>query len=95
MFIVLGRSRFLSKRKTHACPICDVVLMCDGPRDVVSTVPLATPDRRVDVHLCKHFRYAYQNEFRFVWLPDELQRDLPTVFLELGRLKEFCEIIEI
>jgi hypothetical protein len=61
----------------------------------LSRLPLKTPDGRVDVHLCKHFRFAYQKEFRFVWLPDEMKTDLQPVFLKPGSLKEFCELIEI
>jgi hypothetical protein len=46
-----------------------------------------------DVHFSKHFRYAYQKEYRIVWLPPEKQSVLEPVFLELGNLEDYCELI--
>lgn len=57
--------------------------------------PLRTSGGKLDVHLCKHFRYSYQREYRCIWLPDHAQQSLTPVFLELGSLEDCCEIIEL
>ena len=45
------------------------------------------------VPLCKHFRYSYQEEYRFCWLPNPPVRKLEHVDLQLGSLKEIAELI--
>lgn len=57
--------------------------------------PLNTPDGNLDVYLCKHFRYSYQEEYRFIWLPDQAQQFLTPMFLELGSLEDCCEMVEL
>jgi hypothetical protein len=57
--------------------------------------PLNTSLRDLDVFFCKHFRYAYQKEFRIVWLPKKLCSDLDPVFLELGKLSDYAELISL
>jgi hypothetical protein len=45
-----------------------------------------------EVHFCKHFRYAYQTEFRLVLAPvssDELQ----PFFLQIGSLEDIAEMV--
>ena len=49
----------------------------------------------VDVFRTKHFRYAYQKEKRFVWLPPEPRADLEPFFVELGSLRDCCELVQI
>ncbi|HZD04991.1 MAG TPA: hypothetical protein VE173_08735, partial [Longimicrobiales bacterium] len=44
-------------------------------------------DRGVNVFVSKHFRYAYQREFRFVWKPPGRVDGLQPVMLNLD-LKE-------
>jgi len=43
----------------------------------------------------KHFRYAYQKEYRVVWLPPIAQNVLNPVFLEVGDMKPYCELIDL
>jgi hypothetical protein len=57
--------------------------------------PLNATLRDLEVFFCKHFRYAYQAEFRFVWLPPELRGDLEPLFLELGGLSAYAELISL
>jgi len=57
--------------------------------------PLNAKANNVDVYFSKHFRYSYQKEFRVIWLPPEPATKLEPVFLELGNLAEFCEIIRL
>jgi hypothetical protein len=47
---------------------------------------------------CKDFRYAYQKEVRAAWLPPDPKTPHPPLdhlFLELGALKDYCELIEL
>jgi hypothetical protein len=43
----------------------------------------------------KHFRYAYQYEFRFIWLPpiDKPVKSLNVLNLNLGSLKDIAELV--
>ncbi len=51
------------------------------------------PNPKVNIFFCKHFRYAYQKEFRFVWEPPPKQEVLKPIHLELGPLKDYCELL--
>jgi hypothetical protein len=47
---------------------------------------------------CKDFRYWYQKEVRAAWLPPDPRTPpaaLDHLFIELGCLKDYCELIEI
>lgn len=57
--------------------------------------PLNAKANDLDVYFSKHFRYSYQKEFRVIWLPPEQTTKLEPIFLELGNLAEFCEIIRL
>lgn len=43
--------------------------------------------------LCKDFKYSYQREFRAGWLPPEPMMNLDHIFIELGPLTDYCELI--
>lgn len=49
----------------------------------------------IRVHTSKSFEYSYQNEFRFVHVPTELQENLTHVDLVIGSLADIAEYIEI
>jgi hypothetical protein len=51
------------------------------------------PSPSVNIFYCKHFRYAYQREFRFVWEPPTKRTSLKPIYLELGPLDEYCELL--
>jgi hypothetical protein len=54
------------------------------------------PIKEDDVLYTKHFRYAYQCEFRITWEHDpSLTGPLSSVFLELGPLAEYCELLAL
>jgi hypothetical protein len=48
-----------------------------------------------DVSLSKHFRYSYQKEYRFAWLPPSARRELEPFFISLGSLADIGELIMI
>lgn len=55
--------------------------------------PLLPDTVKVDVRFAKHFRYAYQREYRFVWWPGEPQTALGHVDVELGSLADIAELV--
>ena len=46
------------------------------------------------IYETKHFRYAYQREFRFAIVPPTPQTVLDPFFLELGNLSDCCQLLE-
>lgn len=47
-----------------------------------------------NVFACKHFKYLYQNEFRYVFLPPEPATKLKSFFVEIGPLHDIAEAID-
>jgi len=45
---------------------------------------------QIDLFFAKHFRYSYQHEVRFVWLPKEPRHNLDHIFVNLGDIKDIC-----
>ena len=54
--------------------------------------PLQVMPAQIQLPLSKHFRYAYQKEYRFAWLPPQRRKQLAALHIELGSLKEIAEI---
>jgi hypothetical protein len=61
----------------------------------VSYIDPLLPKGIPNAYLAKHFRYSYQNEFRFVVLPSENRKRLDPIFLELGPLTDCCEFLSV
>jgi hypothetical protein len=57
--------------------------------------PFHIESKLPDIFFSKHFRFSYQKEFRIVWLPPEPVAILEPIFLELGNISEYCEIISL
>lgn len=49
--------------------------------------------REIDVFFMKPFAYAYQQEFRIVWIPPNPIQRLEPFFIELGSLEDCAELI--
>ena len=47
----------------------------------------------LDVSFVKHLRYAYQREFRTVWMPPTAYKQVDPLFFELGSLQDFCDLL--
>jgi hypothetical protein len=58
--------------------------------------PLFPPVERLNPFFCKHFRYFYQHEYRHFWIPAVVP-DVPLqpFFLDLGPLRECCELLSL
>lgn len=64
-----------------------------GHRKALYIDPLLPSTAVIDVPMSKHFRYAYQHEYRFVWRPTSPKGNLPRIDLELGSLKDIAELV--
>jgi hypothetical protein len=47
----------------------------------------------LDIFFIKHFRYAYQKEFRLAWTPPKPKEKLESVEFVLGPLKDYCKLL--
>jgi len=66
----------------------------DGWGDSVVYIDPLNPSRRgVTVFFNKHFRFAYQKEYRVVFIHPSAKNLLDPIFLELGSLENFAELI--
>lgn len=55
--------------------------------------PYLHPNKSVDLVFSKHFRFWYQQEYRFSWIPEKCGREhLEPVILELGSLEQISEL---
>ncbi|MGY3022986.1 hypothetical protein ACVWXR_000821 [Pseudomonas lurida] len=57
--------------------------------------PVLCDPSKIDVNFAKHFKYAYQNEYRAVWAPRESISDLSVEFLTIGPLNDIAEVVEL
>jgi hypothetical protein len=55
--------------------------------------PLQVHERQVDVISWKHFRFAYQREWRLALLPRRSRATLPVLDLRLGSLQDIAELV--
>lgn len=57
--------------------------------------PLNVTLNDIDIFTCKHFRFAYQKEYRLIWLPPKPLMNLGFVDIGIGNLEESCFLISI
>lgn len=57
--------------------------------------PLNTKPKEVRAYFAKHFRYAYQNEVRVIWLPPKPSPKLQPVSASLGSLEDIAELLTV
>jgi hypothetical protein len=67
------------------------VTMMEGPANYID--PLLPKSANVFVPLCKHFRYSYQDEYRFCWLPSSSVQRLSHVNIRIGSLGEIADLV--
>jgi hypothetical protein len=51
------------------------------------------PPEKLPVYFSKHFRFWYQQEYRFIWIPPSSYKAYDPIFVEMGSLEDICEII--
>lgn len=57
--------------------------------------PLLCDPHKIDINFAKHFKYAYQNEYRIIWAPREPVTELEPIYLTIGSLDDIAEVITI
>lgn len=67
--------------------------LVEGPATYVD--PLFPKSANLVVPLTKHFRYAYQDEYRFCWVPSAPKASLGHVDLKVGSLASIAEFIQL
>ncbi|TPN46361.1 hypothetical protein FJ978_24855 [Mesorhizobium sp. B1-1-7] len=65
--------------------------MHEGPAIYVD--PLVPTSGRPFIPLSKYFGYAYQDEYRFCWLPRRPEERLSHIDLEIGSLEDIAELV--
>ena len=66
-----------------------------GCKRVVYIDPLNCPMVDIDVFSSKHFRYAYQREYRFIWLPPDPEQNLDHIFIDVPNIEEYCYLVNL
>jgi hypothetical protein len=66
-----------------------------GECRAVDYIDPCMPKKVADVYFVKHFRYAYQEEVRFVWTPSSPIAKLPRIVINLGPLNDICELLTL
>ena len=86
------RLRNAIARHNNEHPDSRIRAMYQCPVIYVDPFSLDPPETVAEVHFCKHFRFAYQTEFRYVLTAVD-ERQLQPFFLELGSLEDIAEIV--
>jgi hypothetical protein len=67
---------------------------CDSQDGQVNYVdPLLPKTAKLFVPMSKHFRYEYQREHRFIWLPPPVTGPISFVDVTLGPLTDIADLI--
>ena len=67
-----------------------------GFGDVKYIDPYRPPKDEIEIFCCKDFRFWYQKEVRFAWLPlKPPQGKLDHLYLELGDISDVCQFVQI
>jgi hypothetical protein len=62
---------------------------------VVYIDPLNCSMADINVFSSKHFRYAYQREYRFIWLPPNPEQILDDIFIEVPNIEEYYYLVNL
>ena len=65
----------------------------DGPAKYLD--PLRPKTARIQVPFAKHFRYSYQQEYRFVWMPRAPTSTLAHVDVEIGSIRDIAKFVTL
>jgi hypothetical protein len=55
--------------------------------------PLNAATRQLQIPINKHFRFAYQQEWRIIWVPVQDAHGLQYIDLELGSMEDCCTLL--
>ena len=57
--------------------------------------PLRCLHEEINLAFSKHFKYAYQNECRFVWAPSNSREKIEPIYINIGSMKKYAELRSI
>lgn len=86
------RLRNAIARHNNEHPACRISRLYECPVIYADPFSLDPPETVAEVHFCKHFRFAYQTEFRYVLTAAD-KHSLQPFFLDLGSLEDIAEIV--
>lgn len=66
-----------------------------GVEKVVYIDPLNCPMADIDIFSSKHFRYTYQREYRFIWLPPNAEKNMDHIWIDVADFKDYCYFINL
>jgi hypothetical protein len=89
--IIKDRQVFRDRLRESTKAALEGATMTEGPAQYVD--PLLPRSANISVPLCKHFSYAYQEEYRFCWFPSSPMQKLNHVDIRLGSLKGIADYI--
>lgn len=89
--IIKDRPRFTKMlREVSRLQLIDAAMKDES---AVYVDPLLPTTAQILVPFMKHFRYTYQDEYRFCWLPHSPTPQVAHLDLEIGSLKEFSDLL--
>ena len=89
--VIHDRARFTQTLREATRQHFGGVPMTDGPAVYID--PLLPAKTDVFVPFVKHFRYTYQDEHRFCWVPSAPLQQATYLDVEIGSLQEIAEMI--
>jgi hypothetical protein len=89
--IIRDREKFSQMLREAARKHLDTATMHNCPAVYVD--PLLPPTAEIFVPLVKHFRYTYQDEYRFCWLPSAPVQRVAYLDVQIGSLKDISDLI--
>jgi hypothetical protein len=92
--VIIKNKKAFSDRLEHAAAskMADSTYAC-GKAVYVDPHQPDSADFRVQ--FAKHFRYTYQREYRFAWMPYEPAKALEPVDVEMGPLDDIATLVEL
>jgi len=91
--VIKDRGAFSERLQEKSFSGFSGVIMNEGFVNYID--PLLPETVRIHIPLVKHFRYSYQNEYRFYWMSPEKKVDMQHLDIELGSLEDIAELIVI
>jgi hypothetical protein len=89
--IIRDRSRFGEMLRKVSEPELPGTVMGEGA--AIYLDPVLPRLTNIFVPLAKHFRYSYQREYRFYWLPATRVNKAPFVDISIGSLRDIAELV--
>ena len=65
------------------------------PLGAIEPIPDIPEGGKASIPFLKHFRHAYQKEFRFAWVPKRPKRVTRNICISIGSLSDIAELIVI